>query len=72
VFCLQSFDGMNNEPDAGFHVQNTRTKKMSVSDMAGHTRQCAERVDGIDVPEQKNGLALGLTLKVDLHMVAKN
>ena len=40
--------------------------------MAGHTRQCTERVDGVDMAEQKNGFILRLTLKVDLHMVAKN
>jgi hypothetical protein len=39
-------------------------------DAAGHGWESAERVNGIEVPEHKNGLCIGRSGEVDLQVIA--
>ena len=53
---LQGVDGVEHQRDSGFHVEHARAVQAAVGDVAGHGGERAERIDGVEVAEEQNGI----------------
>src|SRR5581483_10107227 len=67
----KSLDGVKHKDDAGLHVEASRAPGAAVGNTERHGVQGAERVDGIQMTEQHDGLGRTFAGKINLQMIAK-
>ena len=68
---LQGFDGVEHQRDAGLHVEHAGAVQAAVGDVAGHGGERAQRIDGVEVAEQQDGLGFFASGEIDLQVVAE-
>ena len=67
----QRSQGEHHLRDATFHVEHTRSAKMSALFAPGHCLQCAEVVHRVVMAEQQDRLTAAWCRKINLQMIAR-
>ncbi len=69
--CLQRLDRMPHQSNARLHVEHARAVEAAIGLAAGHGGESAERVHGVEMPEQEDGLGFFASGKIDLYVIAE-
>ena len=62
--------GLHGERNARFHIEHAGAEEQAIFNFARHIGKRAQRINGIKMAEQKNGIAAAAD-EVNLQMIAK-